>query len=123
MLRKSRIRILFLDDEAERAQRFLRTHPNTMWVKTADECITQLNGKWDIISLDHDLGGERYVDSERMDCGMEVVRYLVEKKPEHLKKTLFFVHSLNADAALKMLENLQSAGYRCTYKPFLSFET
>jgi hypothetical protein len=32
--------------------------------------------RWDIVSLDHDLGFEEFVDSEREDCGMEVVRWL-----------------------------------------------
>lgn len=110
---------LFLDDELERAERFFRTHPHAAWAKTAIECIDMLNETWDIVSLDHDLGGERFVDSDREDCGMEVVRWLSETKPEHLKRTHFIVHSLNADAALAMLDLLRASGYKCTYKPFI----
>jgi len=119
---KAEPKVLFLDDEQERAERFLQIHPNAAWVKTAHECIDLLKDSWDMVSLDHDLGGERYVDSGRIDCGMEVVRWLSETKPEHLKRTHFVVHSLNADAALDMLNLLKTSGYKCTYRPFISLD-
>jgi len=122
MSRKPEPKTLFLDDEAERAERFLHTYPNAAWVKTSLECIDMLKEPWDMISLDHDLGGERYVDSGREDCGMEVVRWLAVNKPEHLKQTHFVVHSLNADAALDMLNILRASGYKCSYRPFISLD-
>ena len=119
MLRKSEPKTLFLDDDPDRAERFSRIYPHASWVATSSDCIEMLSQKWDIVSLDHDLGGETYVDSEREDCGMEVVRWLSENKPEHLQNTHFIVHSMNADAALDMLNALKTAGYNCTYRPFI----
>ena len=55
-------------------------------------------GAWDEVHLDHDLGGEIYVDSSRPDCGMEVVRWLCASRRDRFEKTLFIIHSHNAEA-------------------------
>ena len=55
-------RILFLDDDPARAEIFLAENPEAVWVQTADECIARLEEDWDEVHLDHDLGGERFVD-------------------------------------------------------------
>lgn len=68
-------RILFLDDDPVRGEIFLAEHPGAV-ARTADECIAYLCGPWDEVHLDHDLGGEIFVDHERDDCGMAVVRWL-----------------------------------------------
>jgi hypothetical protein len=106
-------RILFLDDNFERGSRFLTLHPDAIWVEYADECIELLSQPWDEVWLDHDLNQETFVDSDRKDCGMEVVRYIVENQPEHLRQTRFIIHSHNFDAAPLMVEALLSAGYDC----------
>ena len=92
-------RILFLDDDPDRARAFLGRHPEAVWVQTAGECIARLAESWDQVHLDHDLGGEIFVDSSRDDCGMEVVRWLCSQPQEPLPNTWFFVHSHNAEAA------------------------
>ena len=96
-------RILFLDDDPYRARAFLGRHPDAVWVETAGDCITRLAEPWDEVHLDHDLGGEIYVDSSRKDRGMEVVRWLCSQ-PVTPSATLFFVHSHNADAASAMVQ-------------------
>ena len=58
-------RILFLDDDPDLARAFLGRHPDAVWVETAGDCITRLAEPWDEVHLDHDLGGEIYVDSSR----------------------------------------------------------
>jgi hypothetical protein len=109
---------LFLDDNPERASSYLKEYPGAVWVTTSSACIRQLQNSWDLVSLDHDLGGEIYVDSGREDCGMEVVRFLEEYKPEYLKDTQFIVHSFNAVAAVRMIGTLRDLGYKATYIPF-----
>ncbi len=111
-------RVLFLDDDSDRARAFLARHPEAVWVQTAAECIARLADSWDQVHLDHDLGGEIFVDSSRNDCGMEVVRWLCSQVQEPLPNTWFFVHSHNAEAADLMVRNLLQHGYQAVYRPF-----
>lgn len=109
---------LFLDDDAERAKLFLTEYPDAVWVETAADCISQLAAHWDEVHLDHDLGGEQYVDVDRDDCGMHVVRWLGFEPRTHLRSTQFFVHSHNGVAATVMVLNLKSMGFRAEAAPF-----
>lgn len=111
-------RVLFLDDDPGRARAFLARHPEAVWVETAEECISRLAEEWDQVHLDHDLGGEIYVNSDRLDCGMEVVRWLCAQPRAHMDETLFIVHTHNAEAAKSMLISLRDRGYQAVYRPF-----
>jgi hypothetical protein len=124
-----KLRILFLDDDPDRARLFLVRHPDAIWVQTACDCIDLLSQPWDQIHLDHDLCGERFVDSSRSDCGMEVVRWLCGAFQEAHRDTQFVIHSHNTEAAQMMVWSLYEAGYHAAYRPFavdlvdwLSFE-
>jgi hypothetical protein len=111
-------RRLFLDDDPERASAFLAEHPDAVWVRTVPECLDKLAEAWDEVHLDHDLGGELFVDVNREDCGMEVVRWLAREHRQHLRKARFTVHSHNATAAFEMAYRLQELGYRVEARPF-----
>jgi hypothetical protein len=111
-------RILFLDDDPQRAEMFLARYPAAVWVQTTEECIAQLTCGWHEVHLDHDLGGEVYVDPERSDCGMEVVRWLSAELREPLRETCFVIHSHNVEAARAMVQNLRQTGYDAHYRPF-----
>jgi hypothetical protein len=115
---KSTPQILFLDDDPARARAFLKRHPEAAWVETAEECIARLAEEWDQIHLDHDLGGEIYVDCSRPDCGMEVVRWLCAEPRGHVNEALFIIHTHNAEAAQLMLQSLREQGYQAVYRPF-----
>ncbi|WP_422929427.1 cyclic-phosphate processing receiver domain-containing protein [Singulisphaera sp. PoT] len=104
-------RILFLDDDHERAHAFLNMNPEAIWVETVEDCLVQLENKWDEVHLDHDLGGERYVDFAREDCGMQIVRWLSLFPRPHLKPTKFYVHSHNPNAARMMVDQMEGAGF------------
>jgi len=56
-----------------------------------------------------------FVDSGREDCGMEVVRWCLINKPQ---VNQFVVHSWNAPAGERMVEDLKNAGYKAVYSPF-----
>jgi hypothetical protein len=86
-------------------------------VRTAEECIEEIHKMEDIdiLFLDHDLGNEVYVDSEREDCGMEVVRWMIEKQP--IVRTII-VHSMNTPAAQNMVAALRDARYNAHAIPF-----
>jgi hypothetical protein len=107
-----------MDDDPARAEIFLAENPEAVWVQTAGECIGRLEEEWDEVHLDHDLGGERFVDLSREDCGMEVVRWLCLEPHPHLIRTRFLVHSHNAIAAGMMVMQIQVAGYHVESRPF-----
>jgi hypothetical protein len=111
-------RILFLDDDPGRAVIFLAANPDAVWVQTASDCIARLVEEWDEVHLDHDLGGERFVDLSRDDCGMEVVRWLCLENHPHLKQTRFLVHSHNPVAAEMMAIQIRLAGFQVENRPF-----
>jgi hypothetical protein len=111
-------RILFLDDDPLRAEIFLAANPEAVWVETASECIARLAEAWDEVHLDHDLGGERFVDLSRDDCGMEVVRWLCLEPHPHLHQTRFLIHSHNPMAAEMMAMQIHVAGFQVESRPF-----
>jgi hypothetical protein len=111
-------RILFLDDDPQRAEIFLAQNPEAVWVETVDACIARLEEEWDEVHLDHDLGGERFVDLSRDDCGMAVVRWLCLSPRPHLVRTHFLVHSHNPMAAKMMAMQIHVAGFRVESRPF-----
>jgi hypothetical protein len=117
-LSKKLPRRLFLDDDPERASLFLKRHPDAVWVQTVPDCLEKLAESWDEIHLDHDLGGEHFVDVSRDDCGMEVVRWLMKTPRKHLRRSKFTVHSHNIVAAFEMVMNLQAMGYHVDARPF-----
>lgn len=110
---------LFLDDDPARAEAFLEKYPDARWVQNVTDCIAALTDTtWDEIHLDHDLAGEWFVDSERQDCGMEVVRWLTTEPRNHLMAAKFVVHSHNSNAAMTMVSQLGLAGYYVVEQPF-----
>lgn len=108
---------LILEDNDRRINQFLYYHPDAVVCKTAEEAISklQLEEEWHIVWLDHDLGGETFVDSGREDCGMEVVRWIEREQPTIHN---IIVHSWNPDAARAMQRALKKAGYHVVYIPF-----
>ncbi len=111
-------RRLLLDDDPARAAVFLGRHPDAAWVQTVPECLERLAERWDEVHLDHDLGGEHFVDSSRGDCGMEVVRWLTRERRPHLTRARFTVHSHNMIASYEMVLRLAQAGFRVQARPF-----
>ena len=111
-------RLLFLDDDPHRAERFLKDYPQAVWVTNVPDCVARLDEPWDEVHLDHDLGGKVFVDSADSDCGMEVIRWLCKEPRPHLQRSLFFVHTHNAAAGLLMVLCMRGAGYKAEFRPF-----
>lgn len=118
-------RILFLDDSEARlnqAENFFGPMDEYYLARTAETAIRLLStvdGPWDLVMLDHDLGGEAFVGSDREDCGMEVVRYIERSLPE-IKEII--IHSWNPPAANEMRSRLAGQGYNVSYQPFQSLQ-
>ena len=117
---------LFLDDDPNRAATlYQRMTPidrkRTIWVTTVEQTIQTLGDyreRLDIVSLDHDLGGEMYVHSGRDDSGMEVIRWLERQPSSNYKHVRFVIHSWNIPAGRRMAARLMSAGYNVIQVPF-----
>ena len=112
------MRILFLDDDERRIDVWKKHFPGSTITCTSDETIEQLrdHGPWDIISLDHDLGGMQMVsDDEGYDTGMQVIYWIEQNKPEF---RYFFIHSYNFHAAPIMADVLNRMGYEGMRIPF-----
>ena len=111
----AQLRILFLDDDELRHRRYAREAAGHVVVpaRTAAEAISLLESSgpsFDLIMLDHDLGGEPYVDSSRADTGMEVARWLADRFAVYGGIPIL-VHSLNHSERENMCHLLQGAGY------------
>lgn len=110
--------ILVLDDDHNRLKVFKSQIPNGKQFETAEAVIAGIQGNTpiDVLFLDHDLGGETYVDSAEKNTGMEVVRWIVANKPVINQ---IIVHSHNHPAGVQMTTELTNAGYKTEYIPFL----
>ena len=109
---------LFLDDMDARAFLFVKLYggaENTVVVKTAEEAIAALEvQRFELVSLDHDLGGQVYQSSQEKNCGMEVVRWIVEHLPPI---DCIVIHSWNVPASLRMANDLFRSGYNVERVP------
>lgn len=116
------MKILFLDDNEDRFRTFQSYYDETSvwtyWVTTAAEAIAALQIKdFDLIMLDHDLGLETFVNSNRVDCGYEVVRWIINNKNSY-RFPLIIVHSWNIVASNNMVSDLQKAKFNAEFIPF-----
>ena len=113
------MKTLILDDCKKRQAKFFQTKEQgdeLRQVWNATDCIEALKeGRYDLVSLDHDLNGEAYQNPAEKNTGSEVVRFITANKPD-VKE--FVVHSYNEFAAKNMVEDLQKAGYRVEWSPF-----
>lgn len=118
------IEVLVLEDDNERMTTFRNYCLQHVRTETAPACIAKIQEAESIneLWLDHDLGGQVYVDSNREDTGMEVVRFLVANDMKSKIKKIF-AHTLNTNAGLIMAEDLCKAGYEAYYFPFTKFRS
>ena len=102
--------VLVLEDSEERVKQFKLRFPtvNIVFTDVAEEAIKQLeNYEWDVLFLDHDLGGLVHVSSEEDNTGAGVARFL-DKHKERIPN-LVIIHSLNAPGQSYIKSLLPSA--------------
>jgi CheY-like chemotaxis protein len=100
------MKIMILEDDPNRVEKFKRSliGHNVFVTDDTKLAIQQLKKEeWDILFLDHDLGGQTFVQSGE-GTGYEVATFL-EKHPEYKPKTIY-VHSLNPIGAQNMMRAL-----------------
>ena len=115
------MRILFLDDDPERHEYFqeklLGLGCDITPVTTCEEAIGALKAwTYDVVFLDHDLGGQTYVPSGP-GTGFEVAQRLVETPN---KAAQVIVHTINEKGAREMLKVL---GPAAVWVPFPQLNT
>lgn len=112
--------ILFLDDDPTRTKHFRVKVPWAETTETAAGMIEMLEGlgetQADYVFLDHDLGGETFVDSSNKNTGMEVVRWVTANKGVNV--LLFIVHTFNFAAGQEMCVTLRESLHVPIYAPF-----
>lgn len=98
------IRALVLEDSKERVKEFKRRFEESPreiiadFTETSADCISKLKTeKYHVVFLDHDLGDEVFVSSDREDTGAEVARWVSENFSDLEPDMLFIVHSMNPD--------------------------
>lgn len=110
MEQHNKLSIFVLEDSCERLRAFSDAFVNDRMVVTncAETAILFLNShKFDYIFLDHDLGGEVYVDINRKDTGSEVCREINDLN----KDSQFIIHSWNINGAENMKMTLGGKGF------------
>lgn len=101
------MKIFFLEDNMNRYTKFFKwietkcKWPNVLSASDADEAISILkeNKKFDIIFLDHDLGGKVFVDSNEDNTGYRVAKFI---KDNGIKYKQCIIHSQNPAGAINM---------------------
>ncbi len=113
--------VIFLDDDENRHRLMKSNMPFVKQVYTADEAIAALKGDGyiDFLFLDHDLGGEIYVDSKTHNTGATVAKWMAENKtPKDIG--FIIVHSYNPAGAKTMMHILKETFRSIAYQPFAS---
>ena len=116
------IRVFLLDDDVRRhkwfATRFKGDHIDVAHnVSQAQEFLG--SNSYDAIFLDHDLHPEHYESSQPDDArtGYAIATWLASR-PELQRASTIFVHTRNADGAMRMVEELRRSGRAAEYVPF-----
>jgi hypothetical protein len=109
------MRVFILEDDLTRVILFreaLMRHDVTH-AESLTEAVEMYRGPYDLLLLDHDLGGEVFVDSEKEDTGAGFCRW-VSGEP-----TTVLIHSYNAPGAAQMNVTLVEKGWaNVGYVPF-----
>ena len=83
--------------------------------KSCEEAKRKWQGPYDLVLLDHDLGGEVFADSSKDNTGAGFARWLVESDKE---PGVGVIHSYNPVGAKAMGEILNSNGWKMVRVPF-----
>ena len=93
------MRILVVEDNPERIKKFKRAliGNNVDYTDNAFEGRTLVKrNQYDVIFLDHDLGGESYVPSDHYNTGYQVAKEIQQSQN---KSAQIIIHSCNSTGA------------------------
>lgn len=104
------MKIFILEDNERRMVKFRREligHNIDHAVSVEDGTSFVVNNKYDLIFLDHDLGGEEFVDSFADNTGYKLAEFIASFTPN--KETPCIVHSCNPAGADNIIRILPHA--------------
>jgi CheY-like chemotaxis protein len=113
------MRVLFLDDDPGRhacLKRLSVGHEVTAVVTAAEAIAALRENEYDLVCLDHDLGGKVFVNSTDEDTGYQVAKSL--SRPGARIPRRVIVHSFNPDGTARMVRRLRAAGVDVVAAPF-----
>ena len=120
------IRVFLLEDDKRRHQWFVKRFAGDL-IDIADDVqqgreLLSTNA-YDALFLDHDLHPEHYNSSTTDDerTGYAIATWLASN-PELQRASTIFVHTRNADGAIRMVEVLRNAGRAAEFVPFPMLE-
>lgn len=102
---------LFLDDEQERHDAFAKVHGNEYQIlhaRTVSEFLRLFflyPGKFDLVSLDHDLG------NDNLEGNGTIIAWLLAYVGDNIRPRTIVIHSHNLPAGDRMESILRNAGY------------
>lgn len=103
------MKVLFLDDDKERMKHARKYFMNDTLseAETAEQAIRMLEkySPYDLVSLDHDLGGNIYCPSDEVS-GYAVAKFISTMPTEKLPKRVV-IHSFNPVGANNMINVLR----------------
>lgn len=107
------MRVFILEDDPSRIRRFQRALAgnNVTMTDNVPDAISKYDGPYDVVCLDHDLGGQVFVPSEHPNTGYAFAKWLADSD----KKSPVIVHSMNPPGAERMVQRL---GSRAVWEPF-----
>lgn len=116
------ISVFLLDDDLRRHRWFEKRFATDALdvAETVDQAKELLSANsYDAVFLDHDLLPEHYNSSESDDerTGYAIALWLASN-PRIQNATRIFVHTRNADAAIRMVEIMREAKRQVEYVPF-----
>ncbi len=111
------MKVIFLDDDGGRQIQMKSALPCIEQVRTANEAIAAIRAtdRIDWLFLDHDLGGEIFVSSNRYDTGMTVAKWLA-LNPRDIGQIIIHTHN---PVGAKNMGNELKGKYNVLICPFL----
>ena len=105
-------KVFILEDDPERISYFkeLLGHVADLTIISSCVEVDKFQPPYDLIFLDHDLGGRQMVDHE--DCGLTFVKQADSFTPNDL----IIVHSYNPVGAKQMLAELPVGAMYCPFR-------
>ena len=106
-------RVFVLEDDPVRIRQFREAsirHDLTIVTGLCgpDGAFAQWHPPYDLVYLDHDLGGRQMVDSDEEETGAAFTRWL---PPAGEHQPLIMIHSFNPVGAQRMAQTMNDKGY------------
>ena len=110
------MKIFILEDDPMRIRLFrdVCIGLDATFAESYAEAVKKFDGPYDILCLDHDLGGEWMARSDGPNTGYNFCKWL----PESSENARAYVHSYNPDGAENMMKVLAEKRYTAIRLPF-----